>query len=179
MIIITGIGRSGTSALAQYAKACGKDIGETTWNEEADAGLEDHETLVINNLIRKGRDYGNRIQEVKADVVKDPQFVSDPKIIKAWWDARKDLTVLYCHRNYYDIASSQKRKGDMYGPAYRCFPDLMEKKEDDFISTCYEIGIDLHVLSYPYGDLSFEFAEEYLGGNRELWDKTIRSSIPQ
>jgi len=149
MIIITGIGRSGTSLIAEFFRQMGFDIGTVSWNKNTIAGNEDVDTLLINKQILKGKIPKTDIINLKRDVVKDPLFVSDRSIIRAWCALRKDIRVIYMHRDFEAIAASQKRHPNMYTPAYRCFPDLMEIKEREFLKELHKLNVPHAVLSFP------------------------------
>ena len=164
MKIITGIGRSGTSVLTEYAKLCGLNAGKTKWIKQYDAGNESQELIEINNhLFKLGSDTGvnARIRGMNLDVVKDPLFIRNINIVKTWWSLRKDIEIIYCERPFKDIAASQKRKPQMTCPAYRCFEDEMEQIQTDFLLACGEIGIPFTILKYPYA--SYKQVNKALG----------------
>ena len=164
MKIITGIGRSGTSVLTEYAKQCGLNVGKTKWIPQYDAGNESQEMMEINNHLFKlgaGSGINARVRALNLDVVKDPLFIRNVNIVKTWWSLRKDIEIIYCERPFQDIADSQKRKPQMTCPAYRCFVDEMEQIQTDFLLTCGEIGIPFTILKYPYS--SYKVVNKLLG----------------
>ena len=59
MLVITGPGRSGTSALALFCRAIGCDPGGV-WCDEVNAGLEDARVAAINDaMYREVRQTGS------------------------------------------------------------------------------------------------------------------------
>ena len=169
MKIITGIGRSGTSVLTQYAKACGHNIGEARWLNEYRAGNEDREFIMINQHIYKvGGGMVNQIRYFDRDVAKDPLFMRDVRILRHWRALREDFEIVYCYRDYEEIAESQRKLPDMMCPAYRCFPDLMKRKEEEFLEACGRWNVPFHILKYPYEE--YNKINKLFGGNKELWE---------
>lgn len=109
MLIITGTGRSGTSALAEFCRQMGHDPGGN-WRDDINAGMEDPEVIAINRRLLGGQDLVQcqaRIRGLGRSVIKDPRFILDPKLIRVWFEARSDLRLLILLRNYVDVASSQ------------------------------------------------------------------------
>jgi len=68
-------------------------------------------------------------------------------IIKHWNRHHKNIKVLFLTRPAEQIAQSQKRQAQMNTPAYRCFPDLIEKHEQEFEANLVALGI-------PYAKLN-------------------------
>lgn len=151
MLIITTIGRTGSSLLAEWCRRMDLNIGNVSWMPDRDAGNEDTDTLEINKLIMKGKDLTKRIRYLDRDVVKDPQFVADCTIIRQWKAAREDaLKIIYLKRDFQAIAQSQKRHPEMTGPSFRCFPDLMAVKEREFLRECEKLEIPVTILVFPF-----------------------------
>lgn len=141
MIIVTGIGRCGTSFVIKYLKECGLKTGGDKWFDAMNAGYENRQAMDINNrLIRhyvKGEDVNlyhvrGDIYELGFDAVKDVQFLTHPEIIKEWTHVRDDLKIVWMHRDPKEIAQSMKRVPEWNTPVYRCFPDMIEKKCQEF-----------------------------------------------
>lgn len=179
MRVITGIGRSGTSITAEYAKQCGVYIGEAKWIPMYDAGNEDRELIDINNSLFKSgltRNTEERILRYNVPIAKDPSFIRSPKILEAWNSVRDDIEIVYCSRYFQDIANSQKRKPQMTCPAYRCFPELMEQVQKDFLKACVRLGVKVTMLTYPYTPQSYLEVNKALGikNDGELFKKILR-----
>jgi len=158
MIIITSVGRSGTSFLTKFLSECGLSVGSDRWYEPIQAGMENKETIAINqNLIRhfvKGekinlwRVYAD-IEDLNYDVVKDPSFLTDVRLIESWWKVRKDLKVIFLYRDPQDVVDSIKKVPEWGGPVYRCFPEMIERKNNQFLDTCAQLKIPIKKFKYP------------------------------
>ena len=175
MKIITGIGRCGTSFLTKYCKEIGLNIGEAKWIEKYDAGLEDRETIVINEHILKNG-YDSTAKKLfsklpKRDIIKDPRFLYDANTIKYWLNHFPDLEVIYLTRNYSEIVASQKRKPSMTTPAFRCFEDEIEIKEKAFLSVLSDLNIQTYIFTYPNFLNEAEAIKNVLGGDVDVFNK--------
>ena len=158
MIIIATVGRAGSSILTLFFQKCGLNVGSDTWYKAFNAGMENKETLLINNELIKHYVKGEQINhyyvwgdiyKMRYDVIKDPSFVAHPQIIKNWWKARKDLKIIFLHRNAQDVVDSCKRLPEWTGPTYRCFPEMIEAKNDDFLRTVNKMGIPIKIFKFP------------------------------
>lgn len=159
LLIITGIGRCGTSFLTKFFKECGLDVGSDVWFDTFNAGLENADTLRINSALIRGlvkKETVNHyrvwadIFDITCDVVKDPQFLVHPEIIKHWWKVRKDIKIIFLYRNSEEIAESQKKVPEWTCPVYRCFPEMMDKKNDDFLRMVEKLEIPIKKYKYPH-----------------------------
>ena len=81
MYIVTGLGRSGTSFVAQILNSCGLFMGQY-FNDEVNAGFEHPDVVRLNKKILKGDFWGHtseteEIMRVARTVraAKDPRFV--------------------------------------------------------------------------------------------------------
>lgn len=153
MQIITGVGRCGTSFLIKYCKEIGLNIGNAKWIKSYNAGLEDRETIIINEHILKHGYDSTAISMLNnfpaRDVIKDPRFLIDSKLIGYWKIHFPELQVIWLSRDPNEIAASQKRKPNMTCPAFRCFPELIEAKETEFIKTLHKENINYSLFIYP------------------------------
>lgn len=178
MKIITGIGRCGTSALALYCKETGLNVGEVRWIDRYDAGMEDMETIKINEtLIKEGESpfVNDKIEYLERDVVKDPRFLADHNLIRHWYGIRKDIKVFWLRRNPKEIVASQKRKASMNCPAYRCFEDLIIEKEKSFENVLKTDNIPYIELWFP--DFLYQGRQiiAEFGGSMKLWNQVIKT----
>jgi len=158
MLIITAIGRCGTSFLARFCHEMGADIGEGRWLDGLDAGMEDPEVCSINNAIvnqvSKGKAFdvekiARRIKRISMPIIKDPQFTYHPLVLETWLAARKDIKVVYLWRNPEDIAASCKSRPLMNGPNFRNHTDLIAEKQLEFNRTLKRNGVKFEKLSFP------------------------------
>jgi len=160
MIIVTGVGRSGTSLMITYLKALGLKVNFGNWYKKFCAGNEDPNSVFVNSALIRSRNIGfdlgkkqikflmKKISKMKQDAIKDPLFVADTKLINFWSKCRDDLHVIYMRRNPKEIVKSQKRAMDMNTPAYRCFSDLIIRKEKSFFRTVKLLKIPIQIIDF-------------------------------
>ena len=107
MILICSVGRSGTSVLTQILAESGLKVGSDKWYKPINAGFENRETIQINNRLLSHLVKGEEINlfrvyadivDLNYDLVKDPQFLTDHRIIKHWHKARKDIQIIFLYR---------------------------------------------------------------------------------
>lgn len=115
MLIITGLGRSGTSCLAGFCERLGL-MSDNKWFDSIHAGGENEEVTRINHAIRdayrkrrfSAEDFRERIQAISEPVVKDPRFTwTCPVLLPAWLEARDDLRFLISHRDFKSVVASK------------------------------------------------------------------------
>lgn len=144
MILITGLGRCGTSILTKYLKEVGIGIGvNVNWHENVRAGYElttfytlthdlYHRFCKVKEPIDldvecwgdywEGRTYRQALQEVDKDerqgdvqIVKDPRVTWHPDIIEAIHEARDgDIRLIICHRKIENVMRSRKSLPENY-----------------------------------------------------------------
>lgn len=180
MIIITGLGRCGTSFLTKYLKEVGFGIGRNVhWHNEVRAGYELSTFYsIVDDLYqrycKKGfpinlddkclGDYWNGYTYEKVlenfdkddrqgtvDVVKDPRITWHPDIIKAIWKIRPDIKLIICHRKVEDVYESRKSLPERYNdPKPR--KELNEYKIDfsDFYTMVLKLRIPHKIIFYPH-----------------------------
>lgn len=184
MIIITGIGRSGTSLVAEFCKQIGLSMGDISWIAKYNAGNElPAMTKVSKHIlgsVTKGTDIecADKILRINHECVKDPLFMSHPKIVRIWWKYRKDIKVIYMKRDFNDIASSQSLKPLMNTPTYRCFPRIMKSHEESFIKTLETLGVPYQIVEFPgiikepkpLLEVLKRFSPRRLRGLKKKWD---------
>ncbi len=177
MIIITGLGRCGTSILTKYLGMVGFALGRNVnWNKEARAGMElstaysitdnmhhyflkNDEPIDLNSKCHGDywdMTYGEAILNVdkderqgKVDVFKDPRITWHPDLLKAWWSVRQDFQLIICHRKPEDVYKSRKALSPRYDDPKR--RELIEYKIDfeEFFTTVLELGIQYKTLYFP------------------------------
>ena len=158
MILIATAGRAGSSFLMKFLYNCGMDTGTDTWYDLPNAGMEHKDIVSINNdligNIIKNKDSNmwfiwGRIADLKLDVYKDPQLVIHPDIIKNWWHVRHDIKVIFLYRNAVEVVDSLMKIPEWTGPNYRCFPEMVEQKNDDFLKMCVKLKIPVKKFKFP------------------------------
>lgn len=178
MIIITGLGRCGTSVLTKYLGEVGHGVGvNVNWHKEARAGMELSPAYSITHdlyhlFLKENKpidldtkalgDYWSPLtyreailkvdkdeRQGKVEVFKDPRLTWHPELIKAWWSVRQDIKLIICHRNIENIYKSRKSLPIQYDDPKR--RELDEYKIDfaDFYTTVLELGIVHRVLFFP------------------------------
>ena len=177
MVIITTIGRSGSSFLTKWLSECGLDVGSEQWFKPFNAGMENKKASIINamlvqSLIKKEKiniyDAWSGIHTLRSDIVKDPQFLMHPEIIENWWHVRKDLKIVYLDRDFKKIAESQKKIPQWTAPVYRCFPELMKVQEFEFLDMVDDLQIPIKRFTYPDFLTQIDFLIESLSEWIEL-----------
>jgi hypothetical protein len=127
MLIISGLGRTGSSLCALLLKEYGYKIGPVHWTKEMNAGMEWgaayaltewmwHKFIKLKKNIDldspvpgawwKPKTYREAINSIdkmkkfgKIDLIKDPRITWHPKLITSWYEARNDLKLLITHRD--------------------------------------------------------------------------------
>lgn len=179
MVIITGLGRCGTSILTKYLGEIGFGLGQNvSWNKDIRAGMELSTAYTINHdfyhrYLKEGkeinlddeawgdywkgftyRDVINAIdkdtRQGHVDIIKDPRITWHPDIIKTWYEVRQDIKIIICHRNINDIMKSRLSLPKAFND-----PKPRKKIEDyqidfsEFYTRVLEIGIDHKILFFP------------------------------
>ena len=116
MLVITGMGRSGTSVLATLCKRLKYNPGGD-YVEGINAGLEDPEVVAINEAILgpapgddARRQIAGRIKSCRRKVIKDPRFIlAGGTALRVWWQERQDLRVLLAIRDPLEVIRLRQR----------------------------------------------------------------------
>lgn len=199
MIIVTGLGRCGTSFLMLFLRTMGFGLGQNiSWNLEMNAGYElstaytltdDLYKLYIkqNKKINlddacsgsywKGFTYRQAIQSIDKDhrqgdvqIIKDPRLTWHREIIRAWWEARQDLILLILHRETEDIYKSRARLPIQY-------QDPKEERMKD--PTIYKIDFCEFLTEVMKNDIPFELLmfPNFLNQPQEVFEKLERVGL--
>lgn len=188
MVIVTGLGRCGTSILMKYISEVGLGVGKNVnWHKIARAGMELSTAYTLTHdlyhlFIREGKPinldtpalgdywspltYREAIEKVDKDprqgsvqVFKDPRLTWHPDLIRAWWSVRQDFKLIICHRKPEDVYKSRKELPPQYDDPKR--RELIEYKIDfeEFFTTVLELGIPYRTLYFP--NFLFNFGEVF------------------
>lgn len=188
MIIVTGLGRCGTSILMKYMSQVGIGVGKNVnWHTSVRAGLELSTAYTLTHdlyelFLKHGKPvdldrpalgdywspltYREAIEEVDKDerqgevqVFKDPRLTWHPDLIRAWWSVRQDFKLIICHRKPEDVYKSRKGLPPQYDDPKR--RELIEYKVDfeEFFTTVLELGIPYRTLFFP--NFLFNFGEVF------------------
>jgi hypothetical protein len=193
MLIITGLGRCGTSFMMKFIKELGFPVGKDLhWIDEINAGYELRSAYSINLMaysyyIKQGKEIDldaklddkywkdmslrEMIQNVDKDprqlsvyAFKDPRFTWSPKLIEMWWSVRHDIEVLLLHRNVQEIIDSRGRLPQTYQEPK---PERVNKPEV-YKADFHDFLIKLLELQIPYQMLLYpNFTRDY--------DMTVRA----
>lgn len=162
MWIISGIGRSGTSFVAEIFRHCGYYMGE--FNKSVRAGYEDKDITRINKMILAGEFLdNNHIQEMvdlsSKPIVKDPRFMIT---IGHWLLAGAKIEgVLLCRRDIPQImkSSAQSKAGLAYifnGLFSYGQIGILESIEEALILTLEEYKVMHYDIWYPRSITEFQ-----------------------
>jgi len=190
MLIITGLGRCGTTVMIQFIKNLGFDIGspnDYNYNEKIRGGVEH---IFVRELNKRLRSFASRagildiekemptigskkmwkvkdqINGVRLDAYKELVIFTNPVIIRAWWESRKDITLLICHRKFQEIFASVEEKNKIMGPGERQVGDVFKTQFADFITEVLLLGIPYRILMFPQFLLDYDSVYDslrYLG----------------
>ena len=114
MLIITGLGRCGTSFMAKFFSSMGHDIGDSSWNKDINAGMEHIDAVEANSsLSGRIKCIGTKrenllINRINNPIFKDPRMM-DERVLERWWEQRQDFRLLICHRNFDSIYKSRMK----------------------------------------------------------------------
>jgi len=128
------------------------------------------------------------IEELEIDVMKDPRFTWCPTLIEHWWNIRKDIRVLFLHRNISHIIESRKKLNKEYHADPKRDENLEMFQIDfaEFHTKLLELEIPYQILFYPhfltqydrvYDSLSilgYGFEKEK---GRKIWEETIDMNL--
>jgi len=176
MVIITGIGRCGSSLVASFLEEMDFNIGNTVWCDKRKAGKEDGPAVMVNSVLSHVLSAGMKFNEgdIKAsiegicgnrDAIKDPRFTWHPEIIRIWHDVFPDIKVLILLRDFEDSLKSRRLVTEQYPDiTWRATDNNIKAKQlkvefADFFHKVYELRIPSMVMRYPdfvLGDSSYE-----------------------
>lgn len=192
MHIITGLGRSGTTFIAEIFRNLGYEMG-SYYNEEVNAGYENSEVAQINKRIMIG-DYWGKSHEIeemrmvaqKYKVVKDPRFIFTLGI---WLQAAAEIqSVFLCSRKLSEIVESSERTNAGNLAMFNAYPLSLKLKfarlfEKNFKALLNHYHINWHIIKYPESVKSFnnvkrlELIEPDTSKLKEAWGKA-RKPLP-
>ncbi|MEM9109153.1 MAG: hypothetical protein AAGC72_03945 [Planctomycetota bacterium] len=189
MVIITGAGRSGTSALSGYIFRLGYNTGNT-YGEGIRGGYELAKISIINDRIIAGETvYDSEIQELDNIIIKDPRFFDYP-VLDRWIEARDDLSFIISYRSPVNVAKGYRRHPDQFlGKGTTPLKELSETIYDNSAYVFHKLSeedIEFRVLTFPTFLDQFEKVtqtfEEMLGEKfnriqaKACWDEWMDES---
>lgn len=182
MIIVTGVGRCGTTLMIRYLRDSGLYIGRNMlYYPGIRGGFEDREAVGINqkylNSILK-KSYCNVDEEIRAydgrvQAFKDPRILAYPPLIAVWHrNILMGVNVIWMRRDPAEVVASHRKYPVMFSPNYRCFEDMIIEHEEQFKSI-------MDFMKIPYTEVWFSdtLPDEFINtlkkwgydGDKETW----------
>ncbi|MGC2423710.1 MAG: hypothetical protein WA666_05080 [Nitrospirota bacterium] len=198
MIIITGIGRSGTSFTAKVLSDAGANLKGDWFDEKIRAGMEYKKVAEINNLLIQGSASSldmaiSRLgqSEIKSElsgsvIIKDPRFVLT---LDLWLAAGTDVEhIVYCARDYKEIFDSSLKTGvggvgdvsnGVFIPTFNGAKVYFTYLERMFFKLAKDHGIPITTVNFPLSAENFSEFEKlaFLADKERLrnsWEKLRR-----
>ena len=120
MLVITGTGRSGTTALAQWLKELNLLPYEGEYIKQHYSGLEPFDVSRVNSAIWIGNDAPMQsipaqeaaIRAVDYSIIKDDKFFYS-NVLDTWLSVRQDLKFLITIRNFTKVEKSRRAVGQL------------------------------------------------------------------
>ncbi len=188
MLVITGLGRCGTSFLAYFMQKMGYYQGKVRMQELERAGMENSLVWQLNKDIRGEKKIGtwkSRIREITFPVIKDVRFTWGSIILRTWWEVRQDMKLMILTRHIKDIIQSRKYAKPNWDDERR--GDNIEFFRSDFREFMYavgELGIPYETLRFPNFLCNYEtvycalrnlgYADFDKEKGQEYWGKIVR-----
>lgn len=186
MYVITGLGRSGTSFIAEIFHNLGYDMG--IYNPQIDAGYEHAQIVAHNSRIMTAYpapiiDADLQACAKEMVIAKDPRFML---ALQAWVRAEADIEgVFLCQRDYQDIVESTRKSHAGLMDLFVWMDeskllDFMQMLESQFILLCIQNKIPIYRMYFPWTIEDFRMVtplniiirdENKL---KEIWEQTRR-----
>jgi hypothetical protein len=157
MLVITGMGRSGTSVLAALCKGLRFDPGGA-YTEGINAGLEDPAVVGVNEAIlglnsargHAGERAIGRITSFGRPVIKDPRFIlAGGAALRVWWQQRQDFRVLLAVREAGEVVRSRQAHPHWFGAIPDAEAQVLERDIGATIDLMTSLGIPFRCLRFP------------------------------
>ena len=192
MLIITGTGRSGTTALAQWIQELGLLPYEGEYIKQHYSGLEPSDVSRVNSAIWLGNDAPMQsipaqeaaIKEVNHTIMKDDKFFYG-NVLDTWLSVRKDFKFLITIRNFHKVEKSRRSVGQLNKIRT---PEQLNSDFGKFLSRVILNDIKYEIIRFP--DFLDSYEEVYSKLNRlapeieidfekgkEAWEKVINKSL--
>lgn len=174
MVVITGIGRSGTSFTAKVLNEAGACFKGAYFDNSIKAGMESEPMARLNNEIMFGR--ASTVEEAISSLgiedfkteLEDGVFFKDPRFIltlSEWLESGYNIEhIIYCSRDYREIYQSSLASGHgMAGDpdagivilSYTGFVTCFSYMEKMFFRIAKQAGVPITFLYYPRSVLDF------------------------
>jgi hypothetical protein len=153
MLVITGMGRSGTSVLAALCARLGYDPGGE-YREGINAGLEDPAVVAVNEDVFRpepaGGPLAGRIRAVRRRVIKDPRFVlAGGRPLRVWSEYRFDLRVVLTDRDPAEVVRSRQAHPGWFAPTPDAEAGVLRDDIAATVGLMTDLGIPFRRLRFP------------------------------
>ena len=159
MIIITGTGRSGTTALAQWLDELELLPYKGEYIPQHFSGLEPADVSRVNSAIWLGNDAPMQsipaqeaaIKSFEYDIIKDDSFFYG-NVLDTWLSVRKDMKFLITIRNFHKVEKSRRAAGQLNKIRT---PEQLNSDFGKFLSRIILNDLPYEIISFP------NFLDEY------------------
>lgn len=153
MLVITGTGRAGTTAIAQWLEELGLLPYKGEYIEQFHSGLEPRDVKRVNSAIWIGNDAPMQsipaqeaaIREFDYSIVKDNMFFYG-NVLDTWLSVRKDLKFLISIRKFPNVEKSRRNANQI-----NKIRNTQELQGDfgKFLSTIIFNNLPYEIISFP------------------------------
>ena len=170
MLIITGTGRSGTTAIAQWLDEMGLLPNKGEYVPQHFSGLEPADVSRVNSAIWLGNDapmqsipaQEHAIRAFEYTVFKDDKFFYG-NVLDTWLSVRKDMKFLITIRNFHKVEKSRRAAGQLNKIRT---PEQLNLDFGKFLSRVILSKLPYEIVSFP------NFLDEY----EDVYDKVTALS---
>lgn len=153
MLVITGTGRSGTTALAQWLQELNLLPYEGEYVAQFYSGLEPRDVKRVNSAIWLGNDapmqsipaQAAAIRDFDYPIVKDPMFFYG-NVLDTWLSVRKDLKFLVSIRKFANVEKSRRSVGQINQARN---PQELQSDFGKFLSTVVFNKLPYEIICFP------------------------------
>jgi hypothetical protein len=170
MLIITGTGRSGTTAIAQWLDELGLLPNKGEYIPQHFSGLEPADVSRVNAAIWLGNDapmqslpaQEHAIRAFEYTVLKDDKFFYG-NVLDTWLSVRKDIKFLISIRNFHKVEKSRRAAGQLNKIRT---PEQLNSDFGKFLSRVILNKLPYEIICFP------DFLDTY----EEVYDKVMALS---
>lgn len=199
MLIITGTGRSGSSAIAEWLSKSNILPYESERIPQFYSGFEPKDVSRLNSAIWLGNDapiqsldvQGKMIKEFNYKIIKENSFFYG-NVLDTWLSNRTDLKFLICLRNFSQVEKSRRKVNQLNKiktpeELKMCFGSFLSQlifKNIEYKIIQFPSFIDEHDLVYKsINELSSDYLIDKFGmkismnNSRKIWNETMDKSL--
>jgi hypothetical protein len=153
MLIITGSGRSGTSAIAKWMSECDLITYDSEWIPQFYSGYEPKDVSRLNSAIWLGNDAPLQSLQAQEEMIKsfDYKIIKENSffygnVLSTWLSHRDDFKFLICLRNFHQVEKSRRRVNQLNKIKT---PEEMKTRFGTFLSELVFKNIDFEIVKFP------------------------------